>query len=84
MGIITGIGLSAAFLTTVCQIPQLAKSWKSKHTGDVSLWMYVMLNTGVLLWLTYGLLITNWPIIIANSITIIFTLSILFMKLKYK
>lgn len=78
------IGLMAAACTTISFLPQAIKVIRTRNTKDLSLPMYVILTTGVFLWLVYGIFIVDWPIIVANSITIIFCLIILGMKLKYK
>lgn len=80
---VTLIGLTAAALTTISFLPQVIKSWKTKSTKDVALGMYLTLTTGILLWLVYGLLIGNIPIILANGVTFILALSILILKVKY-
>ena len=83
MNLITILGLSAAACTTISFLPQALKTIKTKHTKDLSLVMYSVLVTGIFLWLAYGIMINDLPIIIANSITFIFTSVILAMKIKY-
>ena len=78
------LGFVAAFLTTASFIPQAVKVIKTKHTHDLSLYMYSMFFVGVGLWLVYGIIINSIPIILANFITLIFSGIILFMKIKYK
>tara|TARA_B100000900_G_C20302802_1_gene602891 strand:- start:431 stop:691 length:261 start_codon:yes stop_codon:yes gene_type:complete len=76
------IGLSAAFLTTSAFIPQVYKIYKKKNADGISLTMYIILLSGVILWLIYGILIGSLSIILANSITAILQLSIILLKLK--
>ena len=78
------IGLAAGFCTTVAFLPQAVKTWKSKSAKDLSLGMYSILCTGILLWLIYGILIGDIPIILANGVTLALALSILYFKLTYK
>lgn len=78
------LGLMAGFLTTIAFLPQVVKSWKSKQTRDISLTMFLITASGVFLWLVYGILIKDLPLIIANLITFIFAVSILALKIKYK
>ncbi|MDX1641055.1 MAG: SemiSWEET transporter [Balneolaceae bacterium] len=80
----TIIGLTAGFCTTIAFLPQVIKTWKTKSAKDLSLGMYSVFCTGVLLWLTYGFLINDLPIIITNLITIILAASILYFKLSFK
>jgi MtN3 and saliva related transmembrane protein len=82
--IITIIGSLAGICTTVSTIPQAIKTMKMKETKDLSLWMYIILNIGVIFWFVYGIGIKEWPIIIANGVTLIFTSIILGYKIKYK
>lgn len=76
------IGYIAAICTTIAFIPQAIKVYKSKHTRDISIGMFLLMNAGLVFWLVYGILILSYPIILANAITIIFALYILFMKIK--
>lgn len=84
MSRITIIGLVAAAFTTISFLPQAVKTIKTKHTKDLSLGMYLVLTTGIFLWLLYGILIRDVPIIIANIITSVLTSTILILKIRYK
>lgn len=77
------IGSLAATLTTIAFIPQAWQVWRSKHTKDISLAMYLIFTSGVALWLYYGLLLSAWPIIIANAITLLLAGTVLVLKLKF-
>ena len=78
------LGLIAGALTTVAFIPQVVKIWKSKHTLDISLGMFLIFSVGVFLWLLYGIQLGALPLILANGITLVLSLTILVFKLKYK
>jgi len=82
MNIINWIGTLAGILTTIAFIPQVAKTWKTRSAGDISLWMFLLFSSGVLLWLIYGVLLQAMPIIVANGITLSLSASILVLKLK--
>lgn len=84
MDITTALGLTAASCTTFSFLPQTVKTIKSGKTGDLSLSMYAVLTLGIFLWLIYGLLIKDWPMIFANAITLVFTSTILFLIIKNK
>ena len=77
------IGGLAATLTTVSFVPQVWKVWHTKQTADISLAMYGFFTLGVSLWLVYGILLAAWPIIIANSITLLLAGVVLVMKLRF-
>lgn len=84
MSFITIIGLIAAFCTTVSFLPQAIKAIRTKHTRDLSFVMYFLFTIGVLLWLIYGILRNDWPVILANGVTLLFAATILFLKIRYK
>lgn len=79
----TVIGFIAATLTTLAFIPQVIKVWNTRSARDVSVGMYSLFTAGVALWLTYGLLIESWPVIVANSITLVLAGAVLVMKVKF-
>ena len=73
----------AATLTTAAFVPQALHIIRHKDTRAISLHMYLAFATGVLLWLVFGMLIGNWPIIVSNAITLALAVAIIAMKLKY-
>ena len=73
----------AATLTTAAFVPQALHIIRHKETRAISLFMYVSFAAGVALWLLFGVIIGNWPIIISNAITPVLALAIVAMKLKY-
>ena len=78
------IGLGAAFCTTFSFLPQVIKVVKTRHTKDLSLGMYVIFVIGVALWLTYGIMSHDFPVTIANIVTLMFAVTILGYKIRYK
>ncbi len=76
----SAIGYLAACLTTLSFLPQAISVIKTRDTRGISLSMYFMFVTGVLMWLVYGVIITNTAVIWANLITFIFALPILVIK----
>jgi len=80
----TLLGFAAGALTTVAFVPQVVKTWRTRSTHDISLGMFVLFNTGQVLWLVYGFFISAWPIVVANTITLALALAILYFKLRYK
>ena len=79
----TIIGMIGATLTTIAFLPQAIKTIKTKNTRDLSLYMFLLSGTGVIMWLIYGILIGDLPIIFANVITFFLIATIILMKLKY-
>ena len=84
MNFITVIGLVAATCTTASFIPQAIKTIQTKDTSGISLRMYSLFSFGTLMWLVYGIFSSNIPVSLANGITLVFSLIILFYKLKYR
>ena len=65
------IGILAGVFTTLGTLPQITKAYRTKSVGDVSVWMFVIMLTGVGLWTAYGILKMDWPIIITNGISVL-------------
>jgi MtN3 and saliva related transmembrane protein len=78
------IGVLAAILTTASFLPQVWHTFTTKDVSGISLGMYSVFTIGVALWLVYGLMLSAWPIVIANFITLAFAVAILVMKLRYR
>lgn len=78
------LGFTAALFTTLCNIPQVVKIIRTRKTEDVSTLTYCALLTGLILWTIYGILKTDWPVIIANAISAAIAATVLFLKLASK
>jgi MtN3 and saliva related transmembrane protein len=83
MSKLTFLGLAAACCTTIAFVPQLVKTWKTRSTADISLSMFLVLVIGIILWLAYGMLLGDVPLIVANAITLVLAGIILVFKLRY-
>jgi MtN3 and saliva related transmembrane protein len=81
-GIVPWIGVCAAVLTSLSYIPQVRKAWPRGSTKDLSLQMLVVLTTGLLLWIAYGLLKSDWVIVAANSAGATLSASVLIFKIR--
>jgi MtN3 and saliva related transmembrane protein len=80
----TILGLIAGCFTAGCLLPQVIKSYHTKSTGDISLIYLLALTVGALLWTVYGSLINSYAIILANFVSFLLVVYILFIKIKYK
>jgi len=78
------IGFVAGFLVSICLIPQVIKSHKTKKVRDISFLMLLILLIGEILWVIYGILIKSLPIIAMDSFGGFVNLILVFMKMKYK
>jgi MtN3 and saliva related transmembrane protein len=83
MDVTTFVGLVAGILTTIAFVPQVRHTWQTKSAKDISLRMFLLFCTGVLLWLIYGYLIQSLPVMLANGVTLVLSGAILVMKLKW-
>jgi len=78
------IGFIAAAITTSAYMPQAYKIWKTKKAENVSLSMYLVMFLGISLWLIYGIFINKPSLIIANTLTLLIILMILYFKITSK
>ncbi|WP_066225186.1 SemiSWEET transporter [Formosa haliotis] len=76
------IGILASIFTTVAVLPQIIKAVQTGKVNDVSPWMYIILCLGVALWVVYGILKHDWPIIICNAISLIFNGIMLYILIR--
>ncbi len=74
------IGYLAACLTTAAFVPQVWKVYRTGDTRAISQAMYLIFSLGVFFWLIYGWWLGSWPIVLANGVTLLLSLSILWMK----
>lgn len=77
------IGYAAAFFTTAAYVPQVIKVFKERHTTSLSLFMYLLITTGIGLWFIYGVMLGSPSLMLANGISFILTLGILLMKIRH-
>jgi MtN3 and saliva related transmembrane protein len=77
------VSAAAAILTTAAFVPQALHIIRHRETKAISLVMYIAFASGVALWLVFGVLIDNWAIIVSNAITLVLTLAIVGMKIRY-
>jgi MtN3 and saliva related transmembrane protein len=84
MDTVTLLGLLAACCTTVAFLPQVLKNWRTKSAGDLSFATFGLLTSGVALWLVYGLIIQNLPIIVANGVTLALNVANLGQMVRYR
>ncbi len=78
------VGISAGAFTSISLLPQLVKILKEKKAQDISLFYLFILLTGLGLWIWYGFLKEDLPIIITNMISALLNLATFFAGMKYK
>ena len=74
------LGYGAAILTTGSFVPQALHTLRTRDVSGISLGMYGSFTVGVTLWLAYGLVLREWPIVVANTVTLMLALTILVVK----
>ena len=77
-------GFAAGALCTIAYLPQALHSFRTKSVRDLSLLMLISLNLGLLLWVSYGVMIRSYPIILPNAVTFLLSAPLLVMKLRYR
>ncbi len=80
--IITGI--AAGILTAVSMMPQVIKTIKTKKAEHVSPLMLIILIGGVSLWIVYGILKKDLPIIFTNIFSVIVNVCMLYLRWRFR
>lgn len=78
------IGTIAGVLTSVSMLPQLIKVWKEKNVEDISALMLCVLIAGLSLWVWYGILKEEWPIILSNSFAVLVNICLGICLIMYR
>lgn len=78
------VGYAAAVLTTVSFVPQAWSTFRTRDVSGISLAMYSLFTLGVAAWLLYGAMRQDWPIVVANGVTLALAATVLAMKLRYR
>jgi len=77
------IGFTAGILTSLNLIPQIVHSVQTRRVADVSLWMLVIYDVGLGLWVLYGILIQRFAIISMDGTALVASLIMTYIKLRY-
>lgn len=79
----SAIGFVAGTCTTLAFLPQVVRTWRTRSTDDISLGMFSLMVFGIALWLFYGIAIGDWPLIVADGISLLLATTILLMKMRF-
>ncbi|WP_338045095.1 SemiSWEET transporter [Oryzomonas rubra] len=79
----TILGLVAGTMTSIAAVPQVIKTLRTRHARDISVWQPLLLSIGVALWIVYGMLIHNLPLIVANIVPLACNALLIGLKLHY-
>lgn len=80
---ITTLGLIAGAITTSAAIPQVWQTYRTKQARDLSIWQPLLLLVGMTLWLIYGILLNDLPLIAANIVSLCCYTLLIIMKIRY-
>jgi MtN3 and saliva related transmembrane protein len=83
MQVSDALGYLAATLTTVSFVPQAWRTFRTKDVSGISLKMYTLFTLGVAVWLAYGIVLGEVPMMIANSTTLLLAIPVLVMRIRY-
>lgn len=78
------VGITAGVFTGASMVPQVIKMFKEKKAAQVSIFMLLILVTGLGLWVWYGFLKEDWPIIITNLFSTTVNILMLVLRFKYR
>ena len=78
------LGLVATCFTTSSFVPQAWRPWKTRDVSGISLPTYVIITIGLALWLVYGWLRGDMPLMVANAVMVVLTGAITVMKLRFE
>lgn len=78
------LGLVAGGITSVAMLLQLIKVLKEKDVKDLSLLMIVVLITGLSLWVWYGFMKDELPIILSNAFAVLVNIALLISYFKFR
>ncbi len=77
------LGYAAATLTTISFVPQVWRTYRTKDVSGISLRMYTLFTLGVAIWLAYGIVLGQVPMMIANSLGLLMACAVLVMRVRY-
>lgn len=77
------LGLVASVFTTSSFVPQVWRTWKTRDVSGISLPTYLIITIGLALWLLYGILRGDLPLIVANAVMVVLTGAITVMKISF-
>lgn len=83
MDMTTLLGLLAGSLTTIAFVPQVLRAWRTKSTKDISFSMFAIFCAGVFMWMIYGIVTDDLPVIVANVVTFALASSVVIAKLRF-
>jgi MtN3 and saliva related transmembrane protein len=78
------VGVFAGICTAISLLPQLLKIIREKKANAISYRMLAILMLGLITWIVYGSLKSDFPIILTNSFSLVLNILIVIFTVKYK
>lgn len=78
------LGYVAGSVTVLSFLPQVIRAWRTRQTRDLSMGMFALLVTSGLLWMLYGAMIRDWPVVATNVGMVALNGALVIAKLRYK
>lgn len=78
------LGLVAASLSAIMFLPQVLRTWRTRSAQDLSVGTLAVSASSMVLWLGYGAIIHDVPILFGNSVNLLFTLTLVMFKLRFR
>ena len=82
--VIEGTGIVAGVLTSISMLPQVVKIIRDKKAEDVSMVMLIILLSGIILWIIYGILRKDFPIIFSNGFSMLINIILIVLRIKFR
>ncbi len=80
---LTILGVAAGVLILTGWVEQIYKGYKTKSLRDISKFLMIFISAGAILWLIYGIIVSDVFIIGTNVAAIILMMIVLGMKMNY-
>ena len=81
---VTWLGLIAGAITSFAAVPQVVRTYRTRHARDISIWQPILLTAGMALWLVYGILLKDVPLITANLFSLLCYGTLIVLKIRYR
>lgn len=79
----TQLGYVAGVITVGAFLPQVVRAWRTRRTRDLSLSTFALLVTAGTMWVIYGLMSRDWPVVATNGGMVALNLALAAAKLRY-
>jgi MtN3 and saliva related transmembrane protein len=81
--VVNAVGTGAALCSMTSFAPQIFKIWRERDASSVSLRTYAATVTGFVLWTIYGVLLGSWPVAVSNTVCLLMSATVLWLKWRF-